>query len=127
MFLDYRSHLRFNVKKLVTSVPLRMIIVKRIQKILNLLQILRINLNVPRHHFLQYCSTFISCATLARLVRHISLTVRESRLTNRNLTASSETPKLTLSRMESVMWSKNSSSGKYCIHFTRRLSFLRMS
>ena len=83
---------------------------------------------MPRHHFLQYCSTFISCVTSARLlIRHSSLNRRESRLTNRNSTASSETPKLTLSKMESVMWSKNSSSDKYSIHFMRRLSFLKMS
>ena len=128
LVLIHQSRLRFNVKKLVTSVTNKMIILERIYKIPNQSQIQRINLNVPRHHFLQYCSTFISCATSARLlIRHSSLNRRESRLTNRNSTASSETPKLTLSKMESVMWSKNSSSDKYSIHFMRRLSFLRMS
>ena len=80
---------------------------------------------MPRHHFLQYCSTFTSCATSARLAH--SRSSRGSRRTSRNSIASSETPKLTLSSMESVMWSRNSSSDKYCIHSTRRLSSLRMS
>ena len=77
---------------------------------------------MPRHHFLQYCSTFTSCATSARPRSRSS---RGCRRTNRNSIASSGTPKRTLSRLGSVMWSKNSSSDKYCIHFTRRLSFLR--